>query len=317
MKKLMHFIATLFPNSKNGENSKAVKMYYNIQRVKDFLKNKKKFTKKNWPIETGNYKVINTKGEIAVCALTSTNLQDSISINKNVAIIGNLFTPNLGVEKIIINVISNPHIRFLVLCGKDSPIFQAGQAIQSLFKFGINSEKRIINATGSFPVLNNISVEKINLFLKQVELIDCIDEKEIEFIHQKINEIELKNEKFDSSELLINEPAIIEKESFLKLKPTGKRIPLDYDKNGFFVISIDRNKMVIIVKHYYKNNQPGHLITGRSSEKILLTILEHNLVSQMSHAGYLGNELGKAKTALNLNLNYVQDQPLKSYNVTS
>ena len=45
--------------------------------------------------------------------------------------------------------------------------------------------------------------------------------------------------------------------------------------------------------------------------KIRHSLLEKNLVSQMSHAGYLGAELTKAETALKLNLKYVQDQSLK------
>ena len=36
-----------------------------------------------------------------------------------VAIYGPLKTENIGVEKIVANVISNPHIRYLVVCGED------------------------------------------------------------------------------------------------------------------------------------------------------------------------------------------------------
>jgi len=35
------------------------------------------------------------------------------------------------------------------------------------------------------------------------------------------------------------------------------------------------------------------------------------LISQKSHAGYLGVELAKVETALGLKLNYEQDRPLR------
>ena len=44
---------------------------------------------------------------------------------------------------------------------------------------------------------------------------------------------------------------------------------------------------------------------------MLLGLLRERLVSQLSHAGYLGAELAKAEAALRLGLRYEQDQPLK------
>ncbi|MEL4456542.1 DUF4346 domain-containing protein [Lutimonas vermicola] len=306
MKKLMHFLAKIFPNSKTGENPVAVKMFYRMNAVKHFFKRVKQSSKIQWPLYSGNYRVLNPQGHIAVCSLTSDNLMSEI-FSDEIAIIGTVVTPNLGIERIILNTISNPNIRHLVLCGKDSPIFKAGQAIECLFKYGIDKEKRIINADGHFPVLKNLSEEKITHFLNQIELIDIKNEREFEVINEKIAEINLNSETFKT--LKLKNPT--EKELFNELKPGGKRVPLDYDQKGFFVITVENNKREITVKHYFKNNQPGFIIKGHSSESILLAILEKNLVSQMSHAGYLGAELTKAETALKLNLKYVQDQSLK------
>ena len=74
----------------------------------------------------------------------------------------------------------------------------------------------------------------------------------------------------------------------------------------------DNVKNKIIVKHYNKDNQPGFIIKGHSSESILLAILKKELISQMSHAGYLGGELSKAEIALKQNLIYTQDQTLRN-----
>lgn len=309
----MHVLAKLFPDTGSGENPIAVSMFYRMTGMKDFLKKITRPKTPPWPLVSGNYRVLNPQGQIAVCTLTSDDYDfiQPISQWENVAIIGTVNTPNLGIEKIILNTISNPNIRYLLMCGKDSPVFHAGQAIQSLFAYGINHEKRIINAIGHFPVLRNLNDEKINRFLKQVQLIDATGIKETDVLHQKINHIDMKEKPVPENNGLDIEHFQPEEETFITLKPGGKRIPLNYDEKGFFVITTDPASKKITVKHYYKDNRPGHIITGHAPEAILLAILENGLVSQMSHAGYLGAELQKAKTALKLNLNYVQDQPLK------
>ena len=315
IKKLMHLLANLFPNTDSGDNPMAVKLFHRMSVVKDFFVNKRFKKNKGWPAVQGSYLVGDPNGQIAVCTLTTDALIKQIAQWDNIAIVGKVYTPNLGIEKIILNLISNPEIRFLVLCGKDSPVFHAGQALQSLFEYGIDKEKRIINAIGHYPVLRNLAVEKINQFLEQIEFVDYLEEKNIDQLHQKILELPKMNKKPCSK----NRGAMLTEifpdlEEFTILKPGGKRIPLDYDHKGFFVITTDLDKKQITVKHYYKDNKPGFLVQGHSAEAILLSLLQNELVSQLSHAGYLGAELSKAETALKLNLKYEQDQSLKKIN---
>ena len=312
LKKLMHLLANLFPNSDLGDNPAAVKIFHRMSVVKDFF-GFKKFNKNiGWPVAPGNYVIGNHNGQIAVCTLTTDALINQIAQWKNVAIVGKVYTPNLGIEKMILNIVSNPNIRFLLICGKDSPVFHAGQALQSLFQNGIDKEKRIINAVGHYPVLRNLSAEKINQFLEQIELVDCLEEKNIEILHQKMLELSKMNKKpFSKNSGIAQTEIVSEQTEFTILKPGGKRIPLDYDHKGFFVITTDAEKKQITVKHYFKDNKPGYLIQGHSAEAILLSLLKNELVSQLSHAGYLGAELSKAETALKLNLKYEQDQALK------
>ncbi|NEW78864.1 MAG: hypothetical protein GZ086_05450 [Gelidibacter sp.] len=312
LKKFMHLLANLFPNSDSGDNPMAVKIFHIMSVVKDFFVTKKFNKNKGWPVVQGNYIVGNSNGQIAVCTLTTDALMKQIAQWNNVAIVGKVYTPNLGIEKIILNIISNPKIRFLVLCGKDSPVFHTGQALQSLFQYGIDKEKRIINAIGHYPVLRNLTVENINQFIEQIELADCLEEKNIEQLHQKMLELSKMNKKpFSKNNTSMHSEIYPDQEEFTMLKPGGKRIPLDYDHKGFFVITTDLEKKLITVKHYYKDNKPGYLIQGHSAEAILLSLLQNELVSQLSHAGYLGAELNKAETALKLNLKYEQDQSLK------
>lgn len=59
------------------------------------------------------------------------------------------------------------------------------------------------------------------------------------------------------------------------------------------------------------DNTPAHRSSGHSAEAILLGLIRENLISQLSHAGYLGGELAKAETALRLGVEYHQDRPLR------
>ncbi|HKI45145.1 MAG TPA: hypothetical protein VKA08_07450, partial [Balneolales bacterium] len=88
---------------------------------------------------------------------------------------------------------------------------------------------------------------------------------------------------------------------------------ITYDPNGFFVITLDRDAGEIVVRHYLPDNTPAHEMRGRRAESVILGLLRVGLISQMSHAGYLGIELAKAETALRLNLPYEQDHPLKGW----
>lgn len=312
VKKLMHLLVNLFPNADSGNNSVAVKLFYRMSVVKDFFVPRKFNTNRGWPLVQGSFVVGDPKGQIAVCTLTSDVHYKQIAQWNNIAIVGKVFTPNLGIEKIILNSISNPEIRFLVLCGIDSPIFHAGQALLSLFQYGIDKEKRIINAIGHYPVLRNLAVEKINQFLDQIELVNCLEENNLEQLQQKILELSKMNKKPYFKNIGATHTEIVpDQEEFTILKPGGKRIPLDYDRKGFFVITADLGKKQITAKHYYKDNKPGFIIQGHSAEAILLSLLKNELLSQLSHAGYLGAELSKAETALKLNLKYEQDQSLK------
>jgi len=50
---------------------------------------------------------------------------------------------------------------------------------------------------------------------------------------------------------------------------------------------------------------------GRGATSMLLGLLRDGLVTQLSHSGYLGEELAKAQAALQFGLRYDQDRPLR------
>src|SRR5215471_14037406 len=75
---------------------------------------------RRWPIVSGRYIVGNPARSVAVCTLASSDLVDQIGARDEIAIVGRLYTLNLGLEKLVWNVIANPAIRFLLLCGDDT-----------------------------------------------------------------------------------------------------------------------------------------------------------------------------------------------------
>ena len=77
----------------------------------------------------GSSLVGDPQAPVAVCRLTSADLMAPLARLPGVAIAGRVYTPNLGIEQIVANVIANPAIRFLLVCGRDSPLFQPGQAL--------------------------------------------------------------------------------------------------------------------------------------------------------------------------------------------
>jgi tetrahydromethanopterin S-methyltransferase subunit A len=98
--------------------------------------------------------------------------------------------------------------------------------------------------------------------------------------------------------------------TFKRIAAGGHREPIGYDPRGFFIITLDTTAQEIVCRQYSVDHAPAHEIRSHSAERILLGLLRADLVSRLSHAGYLGAELAKAETALRLGLLYEQDKPL-------
>jgi len=324
IRRLMHGMARLTPSDmERDENTRAVLMMRRMLTLKDTfstetLRRTVQRLKRQpvWPVTGGAYVVGDSRASIAICTLTSTNLLEPLVKLRGVAIAGRVYTPNLGIEKIILNITANPAIRFLLLCGKESSVFHPGQALQALCRDGITTDYRIIGAVGHFPVLANIDSERIETFRHQIELIDCTSETSVEVLEARINDLSARNaapysEKNTAQEARRPNDVVnrIDK-PLVSLRPGGHREPLIYDPKGFYVITLDRKE--IVVRHYTPDNAPAHEIRGHSAEAILLGLLREHLISQLSHAGYIGYELAKAEAALRLGLHYEQDQPLRT-----
>lgn len=140
-----------------------------------------------WPLETGDYAVGDPESPVAVVTLGS-KMNDEV-VAKGAAIAGPLHTENLGVEKLVTNVVSNSNIRYLVICGSEVQGHITGKTVEALYENGIDPDtKSIIGSPGAIPFVENLPVEAVERFQKQLSIISMINNENIDDIAQKINE---------------------------------------------------------------------------------------------------------------------------------
>ncbi|WP_292388271.1 tetrahydromethanopterin S-methyltransferase subunit A [Methanosarcina sp. UBA5] len=122
-----------------------------------------------WPIVKGDYTVGNPRSRIAVVTLAS-----QINSSPEAALWGSSKTENLGVEKIIVNIISNSNIRYILVCGMESRGHLAGHSLLAIHANGVDEKGRILGSKGAIPFIENISKAAIKRFQQQVVLLDRI-----------------------------------------------------------------------------------------------------------------------------------------------
>ncbi|HEY0196364.1 MAG TPA: tetrahydromethanopterin S-methyltransferase subunit A [Methanobacterium sp.] len=147
----------------------------------------KKSPAEGWPLVNGDYMVGDPQSCVAGATLASHI--ENVLIDAGAAISGPCKTENLGIEKMMANIISNPNIRFLILCGSEVQGHVTGQSIEALHANGVDPEKRkIVGAVGAIPFIENIPDEAIERFQVQLELISMIDVEDADLIQAKVKE---------------------------------------------------------------------------------------------------------------------------------
>ncbi len=135
----------------------------------------------------GEYTACSPNGCVAVVILNM-----DYTPSDKVAIYGSLKTENIGIEKIVANVISNPHIRYLIVCGDEIRGHRSGSSLIALSKNGIDEQHRIIDAPGAIPYIENLDNKAIERFQKQIEVINLIGINNKKDIDKVINDCILK-----------------------------------------------------------------------------------------------------------------------------
>jgi tetrahydromethanopterin S-methyltransferase subunit A len=130
-----------------------------------------------YPPEPGRYVRGNDYSPVAVCVILDTfdfsipsKLNELVmaGIDSGAALSGMLQTENIGLEKMICNIVGNPNIRYIVLCGRESPGHLPGESLLALKENGVTDAKQIIGTGAPTPYLHNIPVELIQRFRDQI-----------------------------------------------------------------------------------------------------------------------------------------------------
>jgi len=131
----------------------------------------------DYPPEQGHYLRGNDFSPVAVVVILTydydkipKDIEDLVrlGVETGAALSGTLQTENIGLEKVVCNIIANPNIRYIVLCGPESKGHLTGEALMCLVKNGIDQNKKIIGTDSPTPYLFNLPKEHIERFRKQI-----------------------------------------------------------------------------------------------------------------------------------------------------
>ena len=143
----------------------------------------------DWPPISGDFHVKAPQGCVAVCTLGK-----KLEVQAEYCIIGTCKTENIGIERIVINVVSNPAIRFFILAGPEVPGHLTGNSLRAMYNSGVDSETRkIVDAPGAIPFIENIPLESVERFRQQVEFVDMINNSRVDEIAAKVEELSRRN----------------------------------------------------------------------------------------------------------------------------
>jgi tetrahydromethanopterin S-methyltransferase subunit A len=130
-----------------------------------------------YPPEEGRYVRGNDYSPVAVCVILDTfdfaipaELNELVmtGVDSGAALSGMLQTENIGLEKMVCNIVANPNIRYIVLCGREAAGHLPGESLLALKQNGVTDTKQIIGTRAPTPYLYNIPGELIERFRNQV-----------------------------------------------------------------------------------------------------------------------------------------------------
>ena len=152
----------------------------------------KKKPSEPWPVITGEYEAGNPENPVAVCSCGS-HLKASELLAVGASLVGPCKTENIGIEKMVANMVSNPNIRYLIVTGMEVKGHITGQAVESFLTGGVDKEGRIVGAKGAIPFIQNLTEESIERVKQQVQPVMMIDTEDMGAIKAKIAELVSKD----------------------------------------------------------------------------------------------------------------------------
>jgi tetrahydromethanopterin S-methyltransferase subunit A len=258
-----------------------------------------------WPTLPGDYQVIRFTAPVAVCTLHSKGLLGDLAHAnpQGLSIVGSLQTENLGIERVVENVVSNPNLRFLVLCGDDTPGAVGhfpGQSLMALARNGSDPRGRIQGAKGKRPWLENLDRAVLSHFREYVEVIDAIGTRDASRIASHVEDCEGRD-----PGPAPRAPCVARRVSVLRAEGPDRLV---LDPAGYLVVTPDRRRGLIALEHYGNDGVLRTVIEGKQAEDLAATVFRKKLVTRLDHAAYIGRELTRAEIALKEGKPYNQDR---------
>ncbi len=133
------------------------------------------------------YKYGDESSPIAVATLASDYEKFNL---KGYAILGSCYTENFGVQMAIADMLKNPNIAYLILCGQESAHL-SGHAFKALHENGvvqIGTNRRIIGCKSPLPFIDEIPMRAVDEYQENIMLIDMIGVEDVALIQAKIDE---------------------------------------------------------------------------------------------------------------------------------
>jgi tetrahydromethanopterin S-methyltransferase subunit A len=261
-----------------------------------------------WPAVAGEYVVLDKNAPVAVSTLADVYMAEVLASRQpnGLAIVGKTETENIGIDKVVKNVITNPALRYLIVAGLDPKGHHPGKSLIALAQNGVDINRRIIGSPGRRPSLRNVSAAEIQVFRVQVQVIDMIGCDDAVEIHTRVEALcQQAPAACDCHACAAESPLSVS--TAPRLTATEATAAVKLDKAGYFVIIPRAEQGVISVEHYAYDNMLLHIIEGPNARVIYSGIIHHGWVTELSHAAYLGKELARAELSLQFGFKYIQD----------
>ena len=262
----------------------------------------------SWPSVAGEYFVVDKAAPVAVSTLASIQLADDLARRKpkGLAIVGKTETENIGIDKIIKNVVTSSTLRHLIVAGIDPKGHRTGDTLLALAANGVDENRRVIGASGKRPILRNVTAAEIHAFRTQVQVVNMIGCENPDEISARIEELSQQPiTACGCSECGGTSPVSIW--TVPKIVATEPSEVVKMDKTGYFVIVPLPDKRMINVEHYAYDNTLLRVIEGANARALYAIVIANGWVSELSHAAYLGKELANAELSIKHGFKYIQD----------
>ena len=151
----------------------------------------KKSPASGWPLVKGDFISGDANSPVAVVTMGS-HLDEKGICDAGAAMCGSCKTENLGLEKVIANIVANPNIRFMLCCGTEVKGHLAGQTMIALHKGGVK-EGRVVGAEGAIPFIENLNDDAIKRFQEQIECVNIMEAEDTNTIKAKMDELKARD----------------------------------------------------------------------------------------------------------------------------